>query len=89
MKELLCWMGTYRWTYNQCASFSCTHPDIHGAGLERALRAAFVVKSGLVEKGKLWVLETPAEIHNRTVREFVCNLRIQKKNGTRKEKKEI
>ena len=77
-KVLTSWMGTYRWTYNQCVSFSRRNPSIGGYSLMKALRATYVTSKALKEKGLLWVLKTPSEIRDRAVREFSSNLTTQK-----------
>jgi hypothetical protein len=86
-QKLVNWMGTYRWTYNQCVAYSCRNPEITGASLRQTLREGFVVRKGLKEKGMLWVLETPEEVRDRAVREFLSNLNTQKKLV--KEKKKV
>ena len=73
------WMGTYRWTWNQCVAFSRAHPLITGNKLQQELRAAFVSVKSTVSSNRLWVRETPNVVRDLAVREFICRLSTLKK----------
>jgi len=79
-------MGTYRWTYNQCVSFQMRNPSFKGSALRVELRRNFVNRKNLIEKDLSWVLQTPSEIRDRAVLEFLTNLSTQKKLVKEKKK---
>lgn len=67
-KEILRqWIGTCRWTYNQCVSYGKEHPS----ATIKELRANFVNNLVLKEKGLDWAVEVPYDIRDEAARDYL------------------
>ncbi|ODQ75231.1 hypothetical protein LIPSTDRAFT_241400 [Lipomyces starkeyi NRRL Y-11557] len=62
------WFCTARWTYNQCSD-AVEKKEI--ARTKKDLRAAFLNKEAINKMGKLWDLETPYDIRDAAMDDFL------------------
>lgn len=62
------WLGTARWTYNECLKV-LNNKSV--AWSKKALRDHCLNKQGLEDKGLAWVLETPYDVRNQAMEDLL------------------
>ena len=65
------WIGTCRWTYNQCVAFGKQHPTTTTTTTIKDLRTNFLNKAVLEEKGFDWALKVPYDVRDEAARDFM------------------
>ena len=62
------WIGTCRWTYNQCVSQGKEHPATSDI---KTLRSLFVNNDTMKEKGLDWALKVPYDVRSEAARDYI------------------
>lgn len=75
------WMGAVRWTYNQCVQLVCVERKVSNNLKE--LRAALVNLDSPAVVANPWLKDTPYDIRDEGVRDFVKAVEINKMKGER------
>ncbi len=66
------WMGTCRWTYNQCVEhYGSFDPDVKKMQMREHLRHLVKTKDASLVQDKPWVFETPEAIRDATLNHFI------------------
>jgi putative transposase len=80
---LLKWIGTTRWTYNRCLD---AIQKENTKCIEKDIRAVCINNSNFEETDKKWVLDTPYDIRDEAMRDFL-KAKKEQKNRQKKGKR--